>query len=198
MLPADAFRDTPVLHGETVRLEPLTEAVLEDYVRGMSDAEVTRLTGSHGVFERTLVREWLRTRQDHHDRADWAILRATDGEFLGEVVVNDFDRHNETAGFRIWLASHAMGHGYGTEATRLVVDHVLHHVGVHRLDLEVYEHNPRARRVYEKCGFVLEGRLRDALLWEGRRYDALVMSVLRTEPGPAAEQGPDEGRASDG
>jgi RimJ/RimL family protein N-acetyltransferase len=38
--------------------------------------------------------------------------------------------------------------------------------------------------VYEKCGFTVEGRLRDALLWEGRRHDALVMAVLRTDSRP--------------
>jgi RimJ/RimL family protein N-acetyltransferase len=48
--------------------------------------------------------------------------------------------------------------------------------------LEPLTVNPRARRVYEKCGFVLEGRLRDALHWGGRWHDELVMSVLRTDP----------------
>lgn len=50
--------------------------------------------------------------------------------------------------------------------------------------LEVHEHNSRARRAYEKCGFTVEGRLREALLWQGRRYDTLLMFVLRTDPRP--------------
>jgi RimJ/RimL family protein N-acetyltransferase len=179
---ADAFRDQPLLEGITVRLEPLTPAVLEDYLCGLADPEVSRLTGSHATFERSVVERWLRSRQDHHDRADWAIIRSQDGAFLGEAVINDLDANNESANYRVWLAGpEVFDRGYGSEVTRLVVDYALDQVGLHRLSLEVFEHNPRARRVYEKCGFVVEGRLRDALLWEGRRHTALVMAVLRTD-----------------
>jgi RimJ/RimL family protein N-acetyltransferase len=45
--------------------------------------------------------------------------------------------------------------------------------------LYVYAFNMRAIAVYRTCGFVVEGRLRDALLWEGRRHDALLMAALR-------------------
>jgi RimJ/RimL family protein N-acetyltransferase len=84
--------------------------------------------------------------------------------------------------FRIALAGpHAFGRGYGTEATRLVLDFAFDTVGLHRVGLEVFDFNPRAQRVYEKCGFVREGVLRDALRWDGRRHDALAMSVLATD-----------------
>jgi RimJ/RimL family protein N-acetyltransferase len=53
--------------------------------------------------------------------------------------------------------------------------------GLHRLSLSVYEFNSRARRVYEKCGFVLEGRLRDALYCEDGWHDELVMGVLASD-----------------
>ncbi|WP_245607233.1 GNAT family N-acetyltransferase [Pseudonocardia spinosispora] len=185
MISADVFRDQPALAGATVRLEPLTPAVLDAYLRGLDDPEVIRLTGSHASVGPDVIEHWLRTRRDHHDRADWAIIRCRDGAFLGEAVINDLDTDNHSANYRIWLAGpEVFGRGYGSEATRLVVDYALDHVGLHRLSLEVFDHNPRARRAYEKCGFTVEGRLRDALLWEGKRHDALVMSVLRTDARP--------------
>jgi RimJ/RimL family protein N-acetyltransferase len=185
MLAADAFRDQPVLHGRLVRLEPLTDAVLSAYLSALEDSEVSRLTGTHATFEPDAVRAWLQTRQDHHDRADWAIRRVQDDSFLGEAVINDLDPDNECANYRIWLAGpDAFGHGYGTETTQLVVEYALDQVGLHRLSLEVFDHNPRARRVYEKCGFVVEGRLRDALLWQGSWHDSLVMSIVQTDSRP--------------
>lgn len=84
--------------------------------------------------------------------------------------------------FRIALLPHAVGRGYGTEATRAVVDHGFAVLGLHRIELEVYAFNPRAQRVYENCGFVVEGRRRDALCWEGTWYDAITMAVLETDP----------------
>lgn len=66
------------------------------------------------------------SRHDHHDRADWAAIRSTDGAFLGEAVLNKFDPVNESANCRIWLAGPDLfGRGYGTEITRLVVDYAL-------------------------------------------------------------------------
>jgi len=124
---------------------------------------------------------WLTT----HDRADWAILRRDDGAFLGEVVINDFDPHNESANYRIGLAGPAhFNHGYGTEATRLVIAFAFDRIGLHRLELEVFAFNPRARRVYEKCGFQLKGTLRDALQWDGVFIDTHKMAILRADPRP--------------
>lgn len=185
MLAADAFRDLPTLTGTLIRLEPLTDAVFDDYWAAMADPEVTRLTGTHATFDPAGVRTWLRTRGDHPDRADWVVLRRADGAFLGEAVINDFDPDNESASYRIWLAGPSrFGRGYGTEATRLVVDYALDRVGLHRLALEVFDFNPRARRVYEKCGFRLEGTLRDAVRWDGAGHDAHVMAILATDPRP--------------
>jgi len=183
MIAADAFREQPVLTGESVRLEPLGPAVLPAYWQMLQEPEGRRFTGTHAEFTQEQTDAWLRSRGDQHDRADWAAMAVDSGEFVGEVVLNDLDPANEAVGFRIGLAGpHVFGRGYGTEMTRLVLDHAFDTVGLHRVELEVYSHNPRALRVYEKCGFRLEGRRRDALLWDGVRYDALLMAVLRTDP----------------
>jgi RimJ/RimL family protein N-acetyltransferase len=185
VIPEDVFAQVPVLTGTRVRLEPLGPGVLEPYWRMLQEPEALRLTGSHATFTREGVEEWLGGRSRHADRADWAAVRLADGAFLGEAVVFELDPDNESASFRIGLAGpHVYGRGYGTEIVRLVVDHVLDVVRLHRLELEVYDHNPRAQRVYEKCGFRIEGRRRDALLWNGVRHDAVVMAVLRSDSRP--------------
>jgi RimJ/RimL family protein N-acetyltransferase len=152
----------------------------------ISDPQALRLTGSHTSdppVDPGIIREkaltWLGSRPDQHDRADWAILRNSDGRFVGEVVLNSYDQDNESANFRIMLgpAEH-FGHGYGTEATRLVIGHALGVVGLHRIGLHVYDFNPRALRVYQKCGFQVEGVLRDALRWDGAWIDATMMSIV--------------------
>jgi diamine N-acetyltransferase len=51
----------------------------------------------------------------------------------------------------------------------------------HRLFLDVYEDNARARHLYESLGFVYEGILRDAGLREGAYCDLRLMSILKSE-----------------
>jgi len=159
----------------------LTSTVLEDYALALADPEVIRLTGSHGTVDRAQVADWLSTRADEHDRADWAIMGA-DGAFLGEAVLNELDAHNASMNYRIMLAGpQHFGRGYGTEVTRLVVEFALNTLALHRVSLGVFTFNPRARHVYEKCGFIQEGRLRERLYWDGQWYDEILMSVLQGE-----------------
>jgi len=128
------------------------------------------------------MREWYATRADHDDRLDLAVVDRATGLFAGEVVLNELDRVNASCNFRILLSGDAnRDRGLGTEATRLILGHAFENVGLHRVDLEVYEFNQRARRVYEKVGFVFEGTRRDALHWDGEWIDAHVMSILAPE-----------------
>lgn len=53
------------------------------------------------------------------------------------------------------------------EATRLVLAHPFETLGLRRVSLEVHDFNPRARRTYDKVGFVQEGVRRDALRFDG-------------------------------
>jgi RimJ/RimL family protein N-acetyltransferase len=183
VLTPESFRDQPVLHGEQVRLEPLTLAVLAGYLTSLADPELQRLTGTHAVFEPQAVEAWLGSRQDQHDRADWAIVRAEDGAFLGEAVLNDFDADNQSANYRVFLAApQFFGRGYGTEVTRLVLNYAFDTVGLHRVALGVFDFNPRAQRVYAKCGFVVEGVQRDALRWNGAWHDQIIMSIVSSDP----------------
>lgn len=181
----EAFREQAVLRGELVRLEPLGVEHFDGVWAMLGDDEGRRLTGTHATFIEEGVRSWLSSRRDQHDRADWAVLRVGDGAFLGEVVLNELDEDNRSVNFRISLAGpHVFGRGYGTEATRLALWYAFDMARLHRVWLEVYTFNPRALRVYEKCGFVREGLHRDALWWDGTWHDAVSMAMLSTDPRP--------------
>jgi RimJ/RimL family protein N-acetyltransferase len=71
--------------------------------------------------------------------------------------------------------------GYGTEAVRLLLRHGFNTLNLHRIALRVFETNPGGIRAYEKAGFVLEGRFRQAEYQDGRYLDVLYMSVLHSE-----------------
>ncbi|PXY22567.1 GCN5 family acetyltransferase [Prauserella muralis] len=183
MIDAEPFLDQPVLVGPRVRLEPLGSEHFEGLWPMFTDPETMRLTGTHAKATPEQVRQWVATRAEHADRADWAIVRAADGRVLGEAVLNELDPANASMCYRIALTGpEVFGRGYGTEATRLVLDHAFGVVGLHRVELEVLDFNPRARRVYEKCGFVAEGVRRQAQRWDGRWHDVITMAVLATDP----------------
>jgi RimJ/RimL family protein N-acetyltransferase len=175
------FSVKPVLHGDLVTLRVLGAADQPALLPVYSDPEVARLTGSHGVPDPDQGLAWLASRAEQDDRLDLAVLDRASGTCVGEAVLNEWDAENESCNFRIALAPGSHGRGLGTEATRLIVGYGFEQLCLHRIALEVYAFNPRARRAYEKVGFVAEGVLRHALLWDGQRIDAIVMSVLADE-----------------
>ena len=52
---------------------------------------------------------------------------------------------------------------------------------MHHIFLQVYSHNARAQKAYEKIGFILEGTMRESYFRNGRYYNNLIMGILETE-----------------
>ncbi|WP_305788936.1 GNAT family N-acetyltransferase [Symbioplanes lichenis] len=169
----------PTLNGLRVSLRPFAPGDHPAIVRALQDPEVVRLTGSPvAEFDEHRLRDWYSTRHEQDDRLDLAVVDRATGAWVGEVVLNELDRPNQSCNFRILIGPDGRDRGLGTEAVRLLLAYAFQHLGLHRISLWVYAFNPRARHVYEKAGFVAEGTLRDALRTPDGRVDATVMAVL--------------------
>jgi RimJ/RimL family protein N-acetyltransferase len=64
---------------------------------------------------------------------------------------------------------------------KVILRYAFTEVNLQRVSLTVFEYNPRAVRSYEKTGFRHEGRFRQFLNRENRRWDMLFMGILRDE-----------------
>ncbi len=73
------------------------------------------------------------------------------------------------------------GKGYGTDAMRILLRYAFIELNLHQVTLLVFEYNPRAIRSYEKAGFRVRGRMRKVVNRDGRRWDAIAMSIIRQE-----------------
>ena len=180
MIDRSYFRDQVTLTTPNLVIEPLGPQHFDGVWATVSDAEARRLAGIHVPYTEDQVRRYLDERRHQHDRADWAILQATDRAHVGQVVLNDLDAHNETMNFRITLSSEPAltGKGFGSEATKEIVRYGLTIVGLHRITLEVPDFNTRAQRVYGKAGFHSEGLAKEAWLWNGERSDVIRMAIV--------------------
>jgi RimJ/RimL family protein N-acetyltransferase len=73
------------------------------------------------------------------------------------------------------------GQGFGTDATRTALAFAFGELNLHRVELEVFDFNPRAMRCYEKAGFRYEGIRRQAFFRNGRYHDIHLMAILDSE-----------------
>jgi RimJ/RimL family protein N-acetyltransferase len=187
------FAVKPTLDGDRVVLRPFNDGDLPAIRAALLDPEARILTGSvhdeaqahtaESADEEELL-DWYSTRNDQPDRLDLAVVDKATGECVGEAVLDEWDPGNESCNFRILIGPKGRDRGLGTEATRLIVSYGFEHLGLHRISLEVYAFNPRARRAYEKVGFRAEGVLRESLRYNGEWHDAALMSILAPEWDP--------------
>jgi RimJ/RimL family protein N-acetyltransferase len=74
------------------------------------------------------------------------------------------------------------GQGAGKRLLGHALEWLYSETETNRIDLDLFVDNERARRAYEKLGFIVEGRLRDYhRSVDGRIRDALIMSILRKD-----------------
>ena len=100
---------------------------------------------------------------------------------VGLVGISGARPKDRCAELGIALGREYIGRGYGTDATRIIVDYGFREMGLHRIQLSVAPFNLAGIRAYEKAGFVEEGRYRESVLHDGRWYDEVLMSILDHE-----------------
>lgn len=169
----------PLIVGEKIILRPFHDEDLPYIEECLKDPEVIKLTGSTSDFDRETVIHWYKTRNKQKDRLDLAIVDKSVNILVGEVVVNLFDEKNESMNFRILIGPRGRNRGLGSETTKLMIDYVFQNTKLNQLTLSVYEFNPRAKKVYEKVGFVLDSIDKNDLEFEGEWIDSINMKLTR-------------------
>lgn len=106
-----------------------------------------------------------------------------DGQVVGFLRLNDLDLVTRKATIRVFVAPDYQGRGLGTDALRTLASFCFREMGLHRLGLVVREDNVGALRLYERLGFIVEGRERDAIWAGGHWVSFLHLGLLAGEWG---------------
>jgi RimJ/RimL family protein N-acetyltransferase len=128
------------------------------------------------AYIRRRAAEWLRD-----DRYSWAVCEPTTGEMLGEVELAELDLCHGTADVACWALPAARGRGMTTTAVSAVLRFAYGGLDLHRVTYAWADGNIASARVAEKCGFRVEGRLREAWVVDGRRVDVHIAGRLATD-----------------
>jgi diamine N-acetyltransferase len=171
--------------GERVALGPLHRGLLPLVERWDNDFRTLDLGGDDpgprsgeaiAAFWEPLLRG---------ERNDWigfAIYALPDLRPIGVINIRDFTNPHGTAEFGITIGELGdRGQGFGTEATRLLLDYAFSVLGIHNVWLDTPAYNIGAIRAYEKAGFRQIGRRRGARTLAGRRYDVVLMDCVADE-----------------
>ena len=173
-------------HGKLVRLtreEP--EFLAQTYGRWGLDSEWLRLmdAGVARMYSEKARKEWFEKNAEPDPGNFFFNVRSlADDKLIGDVGLDGTLWNHGEAFVGIAIGEREYwGRGHGSDAMRLILRFAFKELNLHRVALNVFEYNPRAIRSYEKVGFRHEGRVRGALLREGRRWDVLYMGITKEE-----------------
>jgi len=147
-----------------------------------NDKELRRLTGTQKVFSKIEIENSIQNFGQDNSRVGFAIVSQKDDEIIGDIALTEMHfPNNRDANFRIAIFDANTNLGYGTEATKLMLEYGFGILNLHRIELDVYSINNRATHVYEKLGFKKEGVKRENWYYNHEYYDSIIMSILDHE-----------------
>ncbi|WP_077303377.1 GNAT family N-acetyltransferase [Virgibacillus pantothenticus] len=170
------------IEGKRIYLRPIEEKDIPMLYASLWDREARRLTGTQTIFSLKGVEQFIISAATDQSRMDLLICLQENDLCIGDIAMTDINYQNRNASVRIALFNKAYwGNGYGTEAMEQLITHGFEQLNLHRIELEVFDFNTRAKKSYEKLGFKQEGIRREVLFYDGEYHNAIIMSVLKDE-----------------
>ncbi|WP_404452121.1 GNAT family N-acetyltransferase [Virgibacillus necropolis] len=180
-----------MITGTKIELRPVS---LEDFKRTYewrNDEETAKMEAGPGLFRHSHVS--LEQIEDSYEKAIKKLDKREEGEF-SIYTQGENSKHIGLIGYReLNIVSRrctvgigigdkeCWDKGYGSDAMKALIHYLFQTMNLNRVQLDTWSGNVRAIRSYEKCGFIVEGRMRNDAYIDGKYYDTVVMGLLKEE-----------------
>lgn len=117
---------------------------------------------------KTAYTEMLSGCLNHPDQWQWYaiwMIELNDGTHIGELCFKGLDS-NGIAEIGYGISEKYLNNGYATEAVKAVLEWAFNNPNITAIEAETDSENVASKRVLEKCGFILNGKIGK----EGPRY----------------------------
>ena len=172
------------LTGEGTRLRAVEPADGVSAHPWVNDREVIEHVARRFPISLPAERQWSESASagQSYRHVAFAIERLDDGRFIGTCGLSGQAPEDRVAELGVLIGDRASwGQGFGFDALRTLLCFGFREMNLRRIWLRVDENHPRGVPLYERLGFVHEGRQRGAHWARGRPLDFLVMGIQRAE-----------------
>ena len=120
--------------------------------------------------------------EENKDIYHFMIRAKADDRLIGKAIIQRIEWTNGNCGIRVGIGSaDDRRKGYGTQAMKMLLRFAFAELNLFRVTAYVPEYNEGAITLVKKFGFTEEVRRRQALERDGRRWDLLVLGLLKDE-----------------
>ena len=147
------------------------------------EKEINSMLGSFLFISKDSQLNWIRSLEDKKDSM-YCILEIKENKSwtkIGLIRINHIDFINRSASVGGDIIKDYRGKGFAKEMFELIFKLCFDYLNLHRLWLLVLENNDIAINLYNKLGFINEGKQREAIFRNGKYLDYIMMSILFSE-----------------
>lgn len=145
-----------------------------------SDADSMRWFGADPMTDlvqaQALIETFAHWRTQPNPGTRWGI--EWEGMLVGSCGLFKWNREWNSCALAFELTPGARGKGLMSEALHAMLDWGIECMQLQRLEALVHPHNSECLRLLERLGFNVEGTLRQAGFWNGRRQDLHILGLL--------------------
>ncbi len=171
----------PSLEDELIVLRAKRDQDIPALVAACQDPQIPRFTRVPYDYGEADARAWMEESERQRRTGSGLHLLVCDAKsnaLVGSVGLNAVDWGDLRASIGYWTAADARGRGIATRATRMLARWTLSSLGMQRVQISADVVNTASQRVAERAGFTREGILRSHMQRKGKRFDAVVFSLL--------------------
>jgi RimJ/RimL family protein N-acetyltransferase len=168
------------LVGKKCYLSPVNENDAVKFTEWLKDLEITiNLQLYNSVINVENERSFLNNLSKDHN---YSIIDFEKDELIGNCGFLDIDYLNQTAEIGLFIGNkNYWNKGFGSEALTLLLDYGFKALNLNNVMLKVYSFNKRAIKSYEKVGFKIIGKRREALRRGKETCEIIFMDILEKE-----------------
>ena len=166
---------TEFISGQKIYLRPVVTEDAQRCIDWLNDQETTKYTG-HGIFPKKLNEE-----VNYINKAQFmlAIVSRETQRHVGNIEAYTID--SRTMSISI-IVGEERGRGYGTEAVKLVAQHIFNRMpGINEIRAGMSVGNIASQKIFDKNGFMINGRKKAVYYVDGEYQDTISMNLLKKE-----------------
>jgi RimJ/RimL family protein N-acetyltransferase len=175
-----------MLRSKSVSLRPVRRSDISYFLRWFNDPEVIQYLNMYlpmtEMAEEKYIEELGTTRAKTDAHFVIEVIEGDETKPIGSIGLHNINNKDHHATFGIAIGEKDYwSQGYGTEATRLLIDYGFEQLNLHRISSSAFAFNERSIRLHKRAGFREEGRQRKSFFKNGKFHDHVIFGILREE-----------------
>ncbi|HBV86999.1 MAG TPA: GNAT family N-acetyltransferase [Desulfosporosinus sp.] len=172
-----------MLKGQKTAIRPVEEDDIDELYEWYNDPDVNLWSSGAWPLNSLLSKDQIAVKflDESPDIYRYSILD-DNKQLIGTIGFKEVNIPARSAAIYVVIGKKSYwGKGYGTDALIVFARFLFTQWNLHRISLDTWDENTRAIKSYEKVGFKIEGRQREARYVLGNYHDAILMGLLRDE-----------------